>query len=220
PETAGEKLMPGFNLKRRTLADLLDFEQLTEKYYYVERATGKAVNVPRSEVKKNSAGRLYQEKTGKFVIKRSGIPVAEGNGGDGKGEGTFFKKAKEFIRSDEVKMICDLMKFDIIETGPHSVLVASFKDHEKFFKGRVFPDRKKILQLPDMTALSLARVDGGSMDFWDLDGASYSPHLDRVILPSLAAIPGFDALGNADFGVLGDYAKEAVNAVEENVLLH
>lgn len=203
-ETFDKNKLPSFNLKRRTLSDVIDKEQLLTKYYYVEEATGRKVNVPKNEVKKNRAGRIYQDGTGKFVIKEQGL-------GDDTMPEDISKMLEGISKAIEaVPLLEDAFKalpFDIVETGPHTVLVGSFKDKipqktgTRFFLG----DNKKPIE-PFLMSCALVRMDGGSMYFWEMDGASYSPHLDKVQLPNLTS------LGSAEsreiLGQAGKYVKE------------
>lgn len=190
-ETFRDYQWPSFNLKRRSLNEVLDPEQLTAKYYYVESETNKRVDVDKNEVKTNSAGRIYQDGTGKFVIKQQGI-VEDGLPEEISGVLGKVKEAAEEI--EILKEALEKLRFDVIETGPHTVLVGSLKKDIKqklgtdFFKG----DDGKHIQ-PTLAACALARIDGGSMYFWELDGASYSPHLDRVIVPDLSFLMGENA---------------------------
>jgi hypothetical protein len=229
-ETFKENKLPTFNLKRRTLSDMLDEEQLQTKYYYVTETSGKKVNVPKGEVKKNIAGRLYQNETGKFVIKEQGVA------GDAVPEDirkimkTITGAVKEL---DEISGL-DKMPFDVVETGPHTVLVVSFKDKVKQKLGTNFfigDDGKKIE--PFLAASALVRVDGGSLYFWEMDGASYSPHLDKVQMPVFADFTSVESreimeqagkyvrnMETGDFSGAFSYLDKAGKVLTSGMILH
>jgi hypothetical protein len=231
-ETPEKHLLPSFNLKRRTLADLLDPGQLTTKYYYVENSSGRKVNVLKPGVKTNSAGRIYQDKTGKFLIKEQGLA------GDSMPEdikavlGDIGESINKFPGA---KKLADMAPFDIVETGPHTVLVFSAKKDVKQKLGTGFFKDKKGDEIGPYVLFSsaLVRVDGGSMYFWEMDGASYSPHLDRVIMPDLTSLGSAgskellkalkDNAPSGNNGVLSrvfEYSDKVNKIISDGVLVH
>jgi hypothetical protein len=105
-----------------------------------------------------------------------------------------------------LKAALDAMPFDIVETGPHTVFVVSYKSEIKQKLGtKFFTDKNGREIKPFLLSSALVRIDGGSMYFWDMDGASYSPHLDKIILPDLS---GFGSAESREIlNQAGEYVK-------------
>jgi len=234
-ETPGKIIPPTFNLKRRTLSDLLDTNQLKTKFYYVEDDSGRKVNVPENEVKTNSACRIYQGGSGKFVIKEQGLT---GDSMPDVVRGPIDKILEIAGAVKDAPLIKDMtqkVKFDIVEAGPHTVLVVSYKNEikQKLWT-RFFLDEKGNEIKPFMISSGLVRIDGGSMYFWDMDGASYSPHLDKIQLPNLSGLgsaESMEILNKADgfvknnqasggFSGISGYLEKAEKLLTGGVLLH
>jgi hypothetical protein len=228
-ETFSKCQLPSFNLKRRTLADVLDPKQLKTKYYYVEESTDRRVDVRKKEVKTNRAGRIYQDKTGKFLIKEQGLA------GDAmpEGAGAVLEKIGAVIKKVPAgEKLLNAAAFDIVETGPHTVLVFSWKTgvKQKLGSGFFRDDNGAEIGPSLLISSALVRVDGGSMYFWEMDGASYSPHLDRVKIPSLTGLGSKETRelmkGAGEFGADRDllqvlqYADRMNKLVSGGVLLH
>ncbi|HDQ26659.1 MAG TPA: hypothetical protein ENN43_07965, partial [bacterium] len=127
-EDFGNNIIPSYNLKRRTLVDFLE-DSIETRYYYVEQATGRRVDVPSREVAENRAGRLYKRDDGKFVIKESGLA------GDMPPElKEPMEKMREIINTAReaplagalADLLLNKISFDIRETGPHTILVINY----------------------------------------------------------------------------------------------
>ncbi len=237
-----KKFVPSFNLKRRTLADLLDPESLDDKYYYIEHATQKRIDVPKEEVKTNRAGKKYHSKDGKFVIKQEFIC--------GEGEGALpddFRKGLENLKNlkndfpvlgDVVDEVTKRLPLDIVETNPHTVLVVSFKTGIKQKLGSGFFKNISGGEIKPSVLISSAfvRIDGGSMCFLTMDGANYTPYLDHIVLPrldfapdsgSISALDGMgDFLGrnagsfNSNLGKVAEFMDKASGFVVDYNILH
>jgi hypothetical protein len=210
--------MPSFNLKRRTLAEMLEPESLDSRYYYIEENSGNRVDVPSNEVKTNRAGRKYHASDGKFVIKQEFVCA----GGEGEMPEKF-RKGLEALREAKKKApllgnvldeITKRVPLDVVETNPHTILVLSFKSgiQQKLGTG-FFKDRSGNQIIPLVLASSaLVRVDGGSMCFLDLNGADYTPHLDHILLPKIELTGGGDS--SAVAAGLQRYAGENMGSFE------
>ncbi len=182
--------LPSFNLKRRTLTDFLDSfdDKKDNKYYYRKKSTGEKVYVDEKDTRKNKIGWIIEKKTGKRLIKENKINLpSELN--------DMLGKMKEFLKDIDIP-------FDIVETGDHTILVVALQKDIKQITGSRFFIRKKSSQpvVPDvLIATAMVEIDGGKMDFWELDGASYTPKLRHIILPQIKITDGDGFVQLADF---------------------
>ncbi|HPD18202.1 MAG: Tad domain-containing protein [Candidatus Goldbacteria bacterium] len=193
-------VLPSFNLKRRKLSDFLDFNdnEANDKYYYRKKSTGEKVYVDEKDTRKNKVGWTIEKKTGKRLIKESPVSLpSELNEPLGKLKGIFENLD---------------IPFDIVETGEHTILLVAIKKDVKQILGTNFFVKKNSSEkiVPSMLiATSMVKINGGKMDFWELDGASYVPKLQHVILPEMKAMNKDDEAMTG----LQDFAKNTISDV-------
>ncbi|MCX8093023.1 MAG: Tad domain-containing protein [Candidatus Goldbacteria bacterium] len=168
--------LPSFNLKRRTFTDFLSFEdnQANNKYYYRKKSTGERVYVDEKDTRKNKIGWTIEKKTGKRLIKEKSITLPDELNEK-------LKNIKGFIENID-------LPFDIVEIGEHTILVVAIKrDIKQLLNTKFFLKNNNSQQIVPgfFIATSMVKIDGGKMDIWELDGASYTPKLQHVILPQI-----------------------------------
>jgi len=139
-------------------------------------------------------------------------------------------KIKEVLKAIDIP-------FDIIETGEHTILVIALKKDIKQILGSKFFVKKNSSEaiLPKiLISTSMVKIDGGKMDFWELDGASYTPKLSRIVLPQLNiadtdAVDGFADLSQSTFvdnskeiniNNVMSFLTKSGQFITDNVLLH
>lgn len=193
--------LPSFNLKRRTLSDFLDFNDndANDKYYYKKKSTGEKVYVDEKDTRKNKIGWTIEKKTGKRLIKESSAVLSD----DLKDKlGSIKNVLKDFID----------IPFDIIEIGEHTILIIALKKDIKQQLGTKFFVRKNSSDeiVPSiLIATSMVKIEGGKMDFWELDGATYTPKLQHVVLPQIKITD----YGNETLSYLADFSKNAISDI-------
>ncbi len=159
-------IIPNLNLRRQTATQILETEV---KYYYIHR--DKKIYVDASNVSYNSKARRWQMIT----------PVMTENG-----------NRKYFVTREVINKYgyetdkVEDMTFFIEEKGPHYIWVASLKWGNEFLVVKNFfkdEKRKEIKANNFFLTVSKVVIDGGSMDVQDLNGAKYSPRIERAGLP-------------------------------------
>lgn len=219
--------LPSFNLKRRMLSDFLDFDdnEANDKYYYRKKTTGEKVYVDEKNTRKNKIGWTIEKKTGKRLIKEGKISLpAELS--------KSLKPLKELVKNFD-------LPFDIVETGEHTILVIALKKNIKPLLDSKFFKKKNSTEdiMPSMLiASSMVVIDGGKMDFWDLDGASYTPELRHIILPKInikdkdnqiesgltnfSEEVNFDVASETGINNIFSFLSKATQFLSDNILLH
>lgn len=193
--------LPSFNLKRRTLSDFLDFNDndANDKYYYKKKSTGEKVYVDEKDTRKNKIGWTIEKKTGKRLIKESPAVLSD----DLKDKlGSIKNVLKDFID----------IPFDIIETGEHTILIIALKKDIKQQLGTKFFVRKNSSSeiVPSLLiATSMVKIEGGKMDFWELDGAAYTPKLQHIVLPQIKITDN----ENETLSYLADFSKDTISDI-------
>lgn len=231
-------VFPDFNLKRRTMADVFSPENFEGRYYYDPASGEPRVYVDKEEVEEWREGKYRLKKNKKFVAKEKGL--FEFLPGD------LSKKIKKDAEKDADGLAGFIMKgldgllreipLDVVEDGPHSILVMTYRDKIERLTSAGFLKDKSGNQLKPTGTISLAmvRIDGGSMDFWNLDGANYTPKLTKITLPEVKILgEGAEELGAMadDFGrMLGtgemnisgyvSYINNITGVITDNLVLH
>jgi hypothetical protein len=124
-------------------------------------------------------------------------------------------KVKGAIR-DLVKKV-DVPAF-IEENGKHNVLVLCIKTGVEPVAGEgFFKDQKNEIIKTNFYGLACAEISGGSMNFWDVNGATYGARLAHVEIPPILGDTGeFEGLKKAG----ADRLASLQDYVNENVILH
>jgi|GEM_PF-1239738 hypothetical protein len=220
--------LPSFNLKRRKLTDFLDFgsNEANDKYYYRRKSTGEKIYVDEKDTRKNKIGWTIEKDTGKRLIKENSFSLPpEIN----EKLGQIKNLTKSFLD----------IPFDIVETGEHTILVFALKRDIKQLLGTKFfvkKDSSEQIAPSLLISTSMVKIQGGSMDFWNLDGASYTPKLCHIVLPELKiageesdAIPQLqdfsknmfsDISDNTDLNNLFSFLSKGTQFLTDNLLLH
>jgi len=90
--------------------------------------------------------------------------------------------------------------------------VICYKDkHELLFSGDVFKTKNGDGTGPKFLSSSMARIKGGSMKFWDINGASYEARLDKIIVPDITG---------GEVPLLADFSGDASEFISGSFVLH
>lgn len=219
--------LPSFNLKRRKISDFLSFDddQKKNKYYYRKKSTGEKIYVDEKDVRKNRINWTIEKKTGKRLIKEKNIELPDELRGP-------LDKLKGFLGNLNID-------FDIVETGEHTILVVAIKkDIKQLLNSDFFLQKNKTDKIATSAFIStsLVKVDGGKMDFWELDGASYTPKLKHIILPQIKIADKFsessgqftdfsgdifsDVSTGRDINNILSFLSKSTQFLTDNLLLH
>ncbi len=231
-------VFPDFNLKRRTMSDVFNPANFEGRYYYDPVSGDPRVYVDKEHVEEWSEGRYRDKRTNKFVAKEKGL--FESLPGD------LSDKIKKKAKEDEdglagliMKGLDGLLKgipLDVVEDGPHSILVMTYKDKINRLTSSGFLKDKNGNELkPSCTiSLSMVRIDGGSMDFWELNGANYTPKLMKITVPEVKIlgegaeelgaiaddISGKIGLGDLNISGYVSYFNNITGIITDNLVLH
>jgi hypothetical protein len=220
---------PGFNLKRR----------------YVSKQFKEVLNNGGNENEKDKKNKVfyYDEKNGGnrvFVSDADDVywnDSVRGTGGwktrsDSRYGGRFVKYS---VKDDDDGK--GEVPLDIVEKDPrHTVLVVSMKSGCKsLLNNTLLKDKNGKDIVPEVyIAASMVRIQGGTMDLFDVNGASYEARLDHIVLPefnfgqdSASALSGISAnisngLGSTgkDIGSALDFINNGRTFATDNFLLH
>lgn len=162
-EDSKPTLLPGFNLRRRYLSELvtgmadwakgvLEGAPGNETYTYRDKATGKTVVVGGTQVNQETYGR------------KSGRRQKVYRAVNSSGRSVFVKRTPG---SKDVP-------WDIAETGPHNLTVHSLSDPVEGSAGFLGTSMKA---LPSLISVAKVEVGGGGMEMFDPGAASFGVYL-------------------------------------------
>ncbi len=158
-------IIPNLNLRRQTATEILETEV---KYYYKNK--DKKIYVDSSNVFYNSKARRWQ-----MIM---AVMTENGN--------RRYFVTREVVNKYGFSTEKGNLKTFIEEKGEHCIWVASLKWGNEFLVAKnLFKDEKKKEIKPNNFFLTVSKVviDGGSLDVKDLNGAKYSPRIERAGLP-------------------------------------
>ncbi|MFW6210897.1 MAG: Tad domain-containing protein [bacterium] len=200
---------PSFNLKRRTAADLFDLGFFSDVDYGTKKLEEGVDYEFEGEEFFRKGEKLDKDK---YIFKKHPKIKGENVYQVWNKETEKFEKLAERRVNEAIEEFnfLEQLRFDIIanEDADHSMLVIAFKDKNKFSQlvnsGFLKDGSGERIKPGSMTALSYVKIEGGSMDFWDINGSNYTPRIENIKLPEIEKLQGaFQAISAA--GKLADF---------------